>query len=84
MLASLVQEIAPDGCVEDLSDEQCNDVLSLRGMLVGGLHICCLWKHHRVDFGVARPGKKKLSVPFRGANTLSLRWHLKVHRHRVL
>ena len=72
ILASLLERAQP-GCMEEFSDDQRNDVLALRGLLVGGLLVHCLQKRHRVDFGVARPGKKKLSIPFRGADTPSLR-----------
>jgi hypothetical protein len=71
--AALVDELAPSEALKGLSDDQYSDVLSLRGLLVGGILIHCLRKRHRVDFGVARPGKKRLSVPFRGADTPSLR-----------
>jgi len=73
ILASLLEAKAPSESIKDLSDHQRNDVLALRGLLVGGLLIHCLRKRHRVDFGVARPGKKRISVPFRGADTPSLR-----------
>lgn len=53
----------------DLSDEQLSDVLVLRGFLVYGLLRHCLLKRHRVDFGVARPGKRRVAVPFRFADT---------------
>jgi hypothetical protein len=71
--AALVDKLAPSEALKGLSDDQYSDILSLRGLLVGGILIHCLQKRHRVDFGVARPGKKKLSVPFRGADTPSLR-----------
>ena len=48
-------------------------VLALRGFLAGGILRHCLLKRHRVDFGVARPGKKRLAVPFRAADTPNLR-----------
>ena len=63
----------PENLRTELSDDQYKDILSIRGLLVGGILIHCLQKRHRVDFGIARPGKKKLSVPFRGADTPSLR-----------
>jgi hypothetical protein len=53
----------------NLSDQQLSDVLVLRGFLVGGLLRHCLLKRHRVDFGVARPGKRRVAVPFRFADT---------------
>jgi len=55
--------------LHDLSDQRLSDVLALRGFLVGGLLRHCLLKRHRVDFGVARPGKRRVAVPFRFADT---------------
>jgi len=55
--------------LHDLSDQRLSDVLALRGFLVGGLLRHCLLKRHRVDFGVARPGKLRVAVPFRFADT---------------
>lgn len=73
ILASLLRKTEPAQSIKDLSDDKRNDILALRGLLVGGLLVHCLQKRHRVDFGVSRPGTKKLSVPFRGADTPSLR-----------
>lgn len=73
IFAALVQTDAPNEWIYDLSDDQRSDVLALRGLLAGGILVHCLQKRHRVDFGVVRPGKKRLSVPFRGADTPSLR-----------
>jgi hypothetical protein len=73
ILSALVNEASPLECIAELSEDQRSHVLSFRGLLVGGILIHCLKKRHRVDYGVARPGKKKLSVPFRGADTPSLR-----------
>ena len=74
ILAALVDEMKPiESLKKGLSDDQYSDILSIRGLLVGGILNHCLQKRHRVDFGIARPGKKKLSVPFRGADTPSLR-----------
>ena len=50
-------------------DQRLPDVLALRGFLVGGLLRHCLLKRHRVDFGVARPVKRRVAVPFRFADT---------------
>ncbi|KAL7553023.1 hypothetical protein ACHAWF_016264 [Thalassiosira exigua] len=58
---------------EMLHERQLSDVLALRGFLAGGVLRHCLLKRHRVDFGVARPGKKRLAVPFRFADTPDLR-----------
>jgi hypothetical protein len=73
ILAALVKNDEPNEWIRDLGDEQRSDVLALRGLLAGGILVHCLQKRHRVDFGVARPGKKRLSVPFRGADTPSPR-----------
>lgn len=73
ILAALMSEANPPECIEGLNEDQRSDVLALRGLLVGGILMHCLKKRHRVDYGVARPGKKKLSVPFRGADMPSLR-----------
>jgi hypothetical protein len=50
--------------ISDLSDQRLYDILALRGFLVGGLLRHCLLKRHCVDFGVARPGKRRVAVPF--------------------
>jgi hypothetical protein len=73
ILAALVDTDAPNEWICDLGDDQRSDVLALRGFLAGGILVHCLQKRHRVDFGVARPGKKRLSIPFRGADTPSPR-----------
>ncbi|EJK67911.1 hypothetical protein THAOC_10982 [Thalassiosira oceanica] len=59
--------------ISDLPKNHLQDVLMLRGLLAGGVLCHCLLKRHRVSFGVARPGKKKLAVPFRAADTPDLR-----------
>jgi len=74
ILQALVQEMTlPKKLLEFLQECEINDVLALRGFLVGGILIHCLKKCHRVDYGISRPGKKRISVPFRGADTPSLR-----------
>ena len=55
--------------LENLSADHSSDVLALRGLLSGGVLRHCLVKRHRVNYGVARPGKKRLAVPFRFADT---------------
>ena len=62
------EEISADN-LHDLPDQRLSDVLALRGFLVGGLLRHCLLKRHRVDFGVARPVKRRVAVPFRFADT---------------
>ena len=63
----LTDEIMQTICDEDyvlisnLPKNHLQDVLMLRGLLVGGILCHCLSKRHRVSFGVARPGKKKLA-----------------------
>jgi hypothetical protein len=56
-------------CIRDLPDQRLYDVLALCGFLVGGLLRHCLLKRRRVDFGVAWPGKRRVAVPFRFADT---------------
>ena len=55
--------------LEKLPEQQLSYILALRGFIAGGVLRHCLLKRHRVDFGVARPGKKRLAVPFRAADT---------------
>ena len=55
--------------LKNLPEQYLSDVLALRGFLAGGILEHCLLKRHRVDFGIARPGKKRLAVPFRFADT---------------
>ena len=55
------------------SGSQKNDVLALRGLLAGDILLHCLMKRHRVDYGIARPGKKRIAIPFRSADTPSKR-----------
>ena len=55
--------------IEKLSSDHLSDVLTLRGLLSGGVLRHCLVKRHRVNYGIARPGKKRLAVPFRFADT---------------
>jgi len=55
--------------LQSLPEHHLSDILALRGLLAGGVLRHCLLKRHRVDFGVARPGKKRLAVPFRFADT---------------
>ena len=57
----------------NLPTNHLDDVLSFRGLLAGGVLLHCLEKRHRVDYGISRPGKKRIAVPFRGADTPSLR-----------
>jgi hypothetical protein len=56
-----------------LTEEHLNDILSLRGFLAHDILIHCLMKRYRVDYGVKVGGKKRLAVPFRGADTTSER-----------
>jgi hypothetical protein len=56
-----------------LTEEHLHDILALRGFLAYDLLIHCLMKRHRVNYGVKVPGKKRIAVPFRGADTPSER-----------
>lgn len=59
----------PSRVLVNLPEDYLSDVLALRGLIAGGVLRHCLVKRHRVNYGVARPGKKKLAVPFRFADT---------------
>ncbi|KAL3804145.1 hypothetical protein HJC23_013664 [Cyclotella cryptica] len=65
--AIIEKEYPPE--LENLHEHHRSDVLALRGLIAGGVLRHCLLKRHRVNFGVARPGKKRLAVPFRFADT---------------
>lgn len=65
--AIIEKDCTPD--LNNLHNEHRSDVLALRGLISGGILRHCLLKRHRVNFGVARPGKKRLAVPFRFADT---------------
>jgi hypothetical protein len=57
--------------VEKITDEphKQNDLLALRGWLAHGMLKHCLQKRHKAQYGVARPGKKRIAVPFHASNT---------------
>jgi len=63
----------PDSLSSSLPVENMNDVLALRGMLAEEILFHNLLKRHRVNYGVARPGKKRIAIPFRGADSPSER-----------
>ena len=52
-----------------LTDNRIQSLLAFRGFLAGRILLSCLEKRHRVSYGIARPGKKRIAVPFRGADT---------------
>ncbi|KAL7561124.1 hypothetical protein ACA910_009179 [Epithemia clementina (nom. ined.)] len=56
-----------------LSNGRFQALLALRGFLSGGILLSCLQKRHRVDYGIARPGMKRIAIPFRGADTPAIR-----------
>ena len=66
---AMTEKDIPADHLHDLSEQRTTDVLALRGFLVGGVLRHCLLKRHRVDFGIARPGKNRMAVPFRFADT---------------
>ena len=66
---AMIEKDIPADHLRDLSEQRLTDVLALRGFLVGGLLRHCLLKRHRVDFGIVRPGKNRVAVPFRFADT---------------
>jgi len=57
----------------NLSAEHMQDILMLRGLLAEDVFLHCLHKRHRVDYGLNPKGRKRLSVPFRGADLPSQR-----------
>lgn len=71
--AMTVPEKYPAARLAELPEDQRNDVLALRGLLAADVLFHCLLKRHRVNYGVARPGKKRLAVPFHAADTPSER-----------
>ncbi len=73
LMAAMIDPCASLKFMEGLPLSNQNDILALRGLLAGDILWHCLQKRHRVDFGIARPGKKRICVPFRGADTPSLR-----------
>eukprot|EP00979_Chaetoceros_neogracilis_P009353 scaffold2117_cov245-Chaetoceros_neogracile.AAC.1 len=57
-----------------LSSEHFKDILALRGLLAHEILLHCLKKRYRVDFGPNHlNSRKKLAVPYRGADTTSER-----------
>lgn len=67
----------PIVCVTDLdlaiAEDHRHDVLALRALLAGDLLLNCLEKRHRVEYGIATASKKRIAIPFRGADNPSLR-----------
>ena len=44
-------------------------LLSLRGFLASDILIHCLFKRNRVDYGIKRPSKKRMAVPFHASES---------------
>ena len=59
--------------MSNFPDDYFRDLLALRGLLAEEVLCHCLYKRNRVDFGIPRGQnrKKRLAVPFRGADTPS-------------
>lgn len=70
---AMIEEEYYPAALNILPEHHLCSILALRGFLAGGILEHCLMKRHRVDYGVARPGKKRLAVPFRSADTPNLR-----------
>jgi hypothetical protein len=70
-LMTSVGKISPDLVLV----EKMNDLLALRGFLVGGVLVHCLKKRHRVDYGISRSHAKgkRIAVPYRASDTPSER-----------
>ena len=69
--------IQPDDVNDDVLNMVANEfpnfdssdhTLALRGFLAGGIFEHCLCKRPRVDYGIKRPNKKRLVVPFRSSD----------------
>lgn len=45
------------------------DVLAFRGLLAYGNFMHCLQRRHNVNYGIKKPGKKQMAVPYRAAHT---------------
>ena len=79
LIGNIVSLPSADPNSIDLSNEHLHDVLSLRGLVAYDILLHCLKKRHRVGYGInmnnLRSGKKskRLAVPFRGADSPSLR-----------
>ena len=69
MRRAIVEKAYNPETLKYLFPDHLSDILALRGLLSGGVLRHCLVKRHRVNYGVARPGKKRLAVPFRFADT---------------
>ena len=63
----------PKILASSLPVENMSDVLAFRGMLGEEVLIHTFLKRHRVNYGIARPGKKRIAIPFRGADSPSER-----------
>ena len=76
--SSLLGTTTLHSALKDSASQEMQDLLALRGMLAcsNSSHSAlfhCLQKRHRIDYGVKRPGKLLLAVPFRAADTPSER-----------
>lgn len=69
LLIDIITKPETDPMSINLPRENFHFVLSLRGLLAYDILLHSLRKRHRVDYGVNECGKKRLSVPFRGADT---------------
>lgn len=66
-------ECLPSATKSQLQDHEASDLLALRGWLAHGVLVHCLERRHSVNYGVKRPGAKRIAVPFRASNTPALR-----------
>ncbi len=60
-------------CFESMPENQMEQLLAIRGYLAGGILLHCLSKRNRVDYGINEFGVKRIAIPYRGAETPSLR-----------
>lgn len=69
ILKAITEKSECPSSIQSLPESYQHDVLALRGFLSGDILRHCLMKRHRVSYGVARPGKKRVAIPFRFADT---------------
>ena len=70
---TIAKELDPIFSDSNLRVEEKEMLLALRGLLAFGILEYCLQQRHRVNYGVCRPGKKQLAIPFKASNVPSER-----------
>ena len=59
--------------IKEFKGEKLELLLSLRGLMAFDIFEYCLQQRHCVNYGVCRPGKKRLAIPFKASNVPSER-----------